>query len=522
MVLFEWIVAVLGGAVVLAALARRIGAPYPVFLAAGGAALALVPGGPRMELDPSLTLVLFVAPVLLDAAYDASLRDLRQNWAPLAGLVVAAVGVTTVAVALVARALRPEIPLSVAFVLGAVVAPPDASAATAVMQQVRPPFRIEVILQGESLLNDAVALLIYRLAISSQGIAGHAAAKAVGLGVLAVCGSIAAGVVLARVTSWLIARIRDVPTSIVLQFVTTFGVWVIADRAGLSTILTVVSYAIWLSHHGANMPARLRVPSYAVWDTAVFVLNVLAFVVIGLQVRPIVERLSPAARAQDLRFALAALATVIGARIAWVLSVNAAMLWNLRRAGDRKPMGAIVRSGVLVAWCGMRGIVTLAAAMALPIDFPERDLIVLTAFAVVVGTLLVQGLTFKPLIRLLDLRDDDPVEREIVLGWRRSLESALASLGEEATPEAEHLRHEYRNALKQVGQPDGARAGLLFPSDPLRRRAIAAARRCMGRLRAGGEIGDDAYRTVEEELDRVELSLDRFMPNRDSGDARSS
>ncbi|HEX4447509.1 MAG TPA: cation:proton antiporter, partial [Polyangiaceae bacterium] len=167
MLLFEWVVVLLFGAVLLAALARRIGAPYPTLLAVGGAALAFTPGVPRMTLDPGLALALFVAPVLLDAAHDASLRDLRDNWAPLTGLIVVAVGLTVVAVTVVTHVLRPAIPLAVALVLGAIVAPPDAAAATAVLRQVRPPHRIVTILEGESLLNDAVALLIYRLAMAA-------------------------------------------------------------------------------------------------------------------------------------------------------------------------------------------------------------------------------------------------------------------------------------------------------------------------------------------------------------------
>jgi CPA1 family monovalent cation:H+ antiporter len=512
MILFDWIIALLAGAVVLAGLARRIGAPPPAFLAAGGAMLALVPGGPRLELDPGLALVLFVAPALLDAAYATSLRDLRANWLALASLVVIAVGLTTVAVALVARALRPEMPLSVALVLGAVVAPPDASAAAAVMQQVRPPFRIGVILEGESMLNDAVALLIFRLASASNGLTGDDTAKTAVLGLLAVVGSVAAGVALGRVFIWLTARVTDAPSSIVLQFVAAFGVWILADRAGLSSVLTMVAYAVALSRHGSSMPARLRVPSSAVWGTVVFVLNVLAFVLIGLQVRPIVERLSPAGRSEDLRFALATLGTVIGVRIAWVLAVNTLLLWRLWRSGhgSQRELTRSFRSGLLVAWCGMRGIVTLAAAMALPLDFPQRDVIVLTAFAVVLGTLLVQGLTFKPLIVLLGVSDDGPVEREIRLGWKRGLEAALASLGEDATPEAENLRREYRVALEKLDRTDRRAELPLLPSDALRRRAVAAARRVLSELREHGEIGDDAFRTVEEELDRVEVSLERF------------
>src|SRR5499426_2772456 len=219
-------------AVILASAARRVGAPYPVFLALGGALLAFLPGAPSFTVPPDLALALFVAPVLLDAAYDASLRDLKDNWIPVTGLVVFAVGLTTFAVAVVVRALVPEMPWAPALALGAIVSPPDAVAATAVLRQLRPPHRILTILEGESLLNDATALLIYRLAV---------------------------GAVLGFLALRILTRIRDVPTAIIVQFVSTFGVWIAADRMGLSAVLTMVTYAVTIARRAPELThARLR------------------------------------------------------------------------------------------------------------------------------------------------------------------------------------------------------------------------------------------------------------------------
>src|SRR6187200_920956 len=218
----EEILGLFVAAVALAGLARRVGAPYPVFLAVGGALLAFLPVTTSFTLPPELMLALFVAPVLLDAAFDASLRDLRDNWVPVTGLVVGAVGLTTAAVAVVVRALLPEVPWAPAIVLGAVVAPPDAAAATAVLRPLRPPHRILTILEGESLLNDASALLIYRLAV------GAAAAHSFSLGavaptfLLAVAGSVVVGPMLAWLSRRLTERVQHVPTAIILQFVITF------------------------------------------------------------------------------------------------------------------------------------------------------------------------------------------------------------------------------------------------------------------------------------------------------------
>ena len=259
------------------------------------------PGSRRSSIQPELALALFVAPVLLDAAYDTSPRDLRENWAPVAGLVIVSVALTTAAVAFVVRALEPGMPWAAAVALGAVVAPPDAAAAIAVLRQLRPPHRILTILEGESLLNDASALLIYRLAVGAAVSNAFSLRDVAPAFALAVAGSLVAGPALGWLFMSLTRNVRDVPTAIILQFIGTFGVWILADRIGLSGVLTMVCYAVFVARSAPERtPARIRLPSYAVWETVVFVLNVLAFVFIGLQIRPILSGLDPAARARYL------------------------------------------------------------------------------------------------------------------------------------------------------------------------------------------------------------------------------
>src|SRR5262245_4244217 len=427
----EAIIGLLLAAVVLAAVARRAGAPYPVFLALGGALLAFLPGAPSLTVPPELALALFVAPVLLDAAYDASPRDLKDNWAPVAGLVVFAVGLTTIAVAAVTRALMPEMPWAPAIALGAVVAPPDAAAATAVLRQLRPPKRILTILEGESLLNDASALLIYRLAIGAVAAHGFSIGAVAPAFLIAVVGSVLVGPSLAWLFLKLLERVQHVPSAIILQFVSTFGIWILADRIGLSGVLTMVCFAITAARTAPERtPARIRIPAYAVWDTVVFVLNILAFIFIGLQIRPILESLEPSARGRYFAVAASVLIAVIIVRCVWHMSFNWVIRWRDRRRGFHPPRPMLrptVGSGLIIAWAGMRGIVSLAAALALPAGFPFRDLIVLTAFSVVVGTLVIQGLTLKPLIRALDLQDDDPVGHELSAARERALSASLAS-----------------------------------------------------------------------------------------------
>ncbi len=497
-------------AVMLAALARRVGAPYPVFLALGGAILAFVPGAPSFTVLPELALALFVAPVLLDAAYDASPRDLRDNWAPVTGLVVFAVGFTTIAVAVVARALMPALPWAPAIVLGAVVAPPDAAAATAVLRQLRLPQRILTILEGESLLNDASALLIYRLAVGAVAANGFSIGRVAPTFLFAVAGSVVAGPVLAQLSRRVTERVRDVPTAVILQFVTTFGVWILADRIGLSGVLTMVCFAMTVARTAPERtPARIRIPSYAVWETVVFLLNVMAFIFIGLQIRPILESLDPAARGRYFAVAAAVLVTVIVVRIAWHMSFNAVIRWRDRRHGFNPPRPMLrptVGSGLVISWAGMRGIVTLAAALALPEGFPFRDLIVLTAFSVVLGTLTLQGLTLKPLLRRLNLRDDDPVGREVGAARARALRVGLARFESDRSPVAEAVRQEFIAHLGSVDADPEEGEARRFAHGDIHRRALYAARQAVFAMRASDEIGDDAFHQLEEELDWIEMA----------------
>ena len=500
-------VALLVVAVGLAALARRWNVPYPALLAGLGIVLALVPGMPHVVLDPQLALALFVAPVLLDAAYDTSTRDLRANWIPITGLVFIAVGVTTATVAWAAKAMVPELPWSAAIALGAIVAPPDAAAASAVLKQTRLPHRLTQILEGESLFNDATALLIYRMAVATAMGEGLSIGRAVPTLAVVVLGSLVAGFVTARVFRWITLKVDDIPTSIVLQFAGTFGVWVVAERVGLSGILTVVAYAITIARYAPHTtPARIRVPSYAVWETMVFVLNVLAFVMIGLQLGPIIEGLSNDERRTYAQVAAVVLAVVMVSRIVWVMLYNTAMRWRFAHNGapPDAPDRPTVRGGILVSWCGMRGIVTLAAALALPDAFPGRPLILVTAFTVVVGTLILQGLTLPGLLRVLDLRDDGPVEREVHQAREAALRAAVRTLDGNPSEAARSLRFELEELLSTEAE-DGSRT----PSQPtlpaLRQGAVDAARAELKRMRFDDSIGDDAYHRVELVLDRTEL-----------------
>ena len=497
-------------AVILAAAARRVGAPYPVFLALGGAALAFLPTETTFTLPPELALALFIAPVLLDAAYDASLRDLKDNWAPVTGLVVFAVALTTAVVAVVTHALVPTMPWPAAIALGAIVAPPDAVAATAVLRPLHPPHRLLTILEGESLLNDASALLVYRLAVGAAATGSFSAAEVAPAFLLAVAGSLVVGPALGWLLLRSMNRVQHVPTVIILQFITTFGVWIVAEHLRLSAVLTTVCFAIFVAQSAPQRtPARLRIPAYAVWETVVFALNILAFIFIGLQIRPILASLEPGQAGQYFSVAGAVLLTVIVVRFAWHMPFNAVVRWRHRQAGFHPPRPMLrpsVGSGLLISWAGMRGIVSLATALALPLQFPYRDLIILAAFSVVLGTLVIQGLTLKFLLRVLDLHDDDPVGREVRAARARALEAVHASFAADQSPIAVAVRKQFKVQLAATGPDAGEGDRARAQHGELHRQALHAARQALVAMRESNEIGDDAFHLIEEQLDWLEMA----------------
>jgi NhaP-type Na+/H+ or K+/H+ antiporter len=281
--------------------------------------------------------------------------------------------------------------------------------------------------------------------------------------------------------------------------------------------LTMVCYAATVARIApASTPARIRLPTYAVWETAVFALTILAFIFIGLQIRPILGSVEAADLARYFTVAGAVLVTVIVVRLAWQMSFNAVVRWRDRRLGFHPPRPMLrptVGSGLVISWSGMRGIVSVAAALALPSGFPYRDLILLTAFSVVLGTLVIQGLTLKPLLRALDLHDDDPVGREVLAARERVVRAALASLADDTSPGADAVRRELgAHLLHAAPDSDGSHATQTAHRE-LHRRALEAARQAAADMRAGDEIGDDAFHQIEEELDWLEMA--ESTPGRD-------
>lgn len=502
MTFFESLLVLLLAAVVLLQVARRLSLPYPAMLAVAGVGLALVPGAPAITLDPETVLALFIAPVLLDAAFDFPLGAARRFWAPLVALAVVAVVVTTTLVAWIGWAFA-GLPLAAAIALGAIVSPPDAAAATAVLGAVAIPRSTDAVLRGESLFNDATALLLLNgaLAVQSHGAVDWGVGSRL---LLAVPGGLLLGYLFAQGVRRINRFVTGTLGGNLLQFIIAFLVWIIAQRLQLSAVLCMVAFAMTLARSSElGQSPRMRVHSYAVWSTVVFVLNVFAFLMMGMQARTIVMQMQAARLDEALEFAGMVVAAVVLARLCIVVCYNRWTAWRYRRRGEPEP--ATVRQAVFLGWCGMRGLVTLATAFALPASFPQRDLLVLTAFAVVLATLAVQGLTLVPLIRLLRLDQRGALAKELAAARASLAEAALEKLDGYDGPEMESLRYTYMVERPATDEREGDAA---FD----RRRemglaAVAAERRRLAELRQKHEVGAETYDLLQEEIDWRELLL---------------
>jgi Na+/H+ antiporter len=503
MSLFESTLALLAIAVVLMQWARRLRVPYPALLALAGGCVAALPFAPQIHIQPQLALALFVAPAVMDTAFDIPPRELLRNWLPLVSLAVVLVLLTASAVAFVGIRYA-HLPVAAALALGGIVAPPDAAAASAMLREFDLPRRMMGVLQGESLLNDAVALLVFGIAVSAAAAPGDPWGHVVPRLAIAVPAGVLFGIAVGFFTRYTFSRLGETLSYVLMQFLVTYGTWLAADRLGLSPIMAVVALAAVAARYApARTSARGRVNTNAVWSIVVFVLNVLAFLLMGLQARLILAELQGETLRADLQFAGLVLGVVIAVRFAWVMTYGL-LLRRFRRFFETKVLGMPIpeaRIGVLVSWCGMRGIVTLATAFALPQQFPRRDLIVLSAFAVVIGTLVIQGFTIRPLIALLRIEPDRSGDEEISATRRGMLDAALADLDGVSEEGVELLRAELtaeRDASNSRSQP-------VTSYDRTRLLAVAAARRFLIERRQQGQIFDDTYHRLEDELDRVEL-----------------
>src|SRR5271156_5896171 len=496
MQLFEITLALLAIAVVMLQAARRLRVPYPSLLALAGGCVAVLPFAPHLSIEPRLALALFVAPAVMDTAFDMPPREMLRIWLPLTSLAGVLVLLTTAAVAWAGWAIA-GLPLAAAVALGAIVSPPDAAAAAAVLKEFKLPRRTMAVLQGESLLNDAVALLAFGLAVALAVTPGAAWDVALPRVLIAVPGGALVGAAMGGLGVLAARKYEGTLSSIIGQFLLTFGTWILAERLSLSPILAVVALAAVVARY---LPARTsalhRIASNTVWATVVFVLNVLAFLLMGLQARAILNQLTGESLKAALIFSGIVLAVVIGVRFLWVMTYGTVLRW-WRSYFERSVLRARIppaRIGILVSWCGMRGLVTLATAFALPPDFPGRNLIVLSAFTVVLGTLILQGFTIRPLIGLLRIAPDHSLDTEVADTRRARFDAALGVLAGHPGEAAEAVRTEYtiaRNSTVGAARPE-------TEHDNLRLLALSAERRLLNERRREGRVYDDAYHLLED------------------------
>jgi monovalent cation/hydrogen antiporter len=512
--LLALIVAVAG----LSVLARLVRVPYPILLVLGGLVLGFVPGMPAVELPPQLVLIAFLPPLLYWSGFFASPRDLRADLRAITTAAVGLVLATTVAVAVVAHALVAGMTWPVAFVLGAIVSPTDPLAATAIGRRLGVPRRLLTVIEGESLVNDATALVAYRLAVGAVG-GSFVVWQA---GTRFVVGA-AGGVAIGLAVGWLVAELRrrldDPVVEIVVSVLTGYVAYLPAELLGVSAVLAAVTAGLYVGWRAPQLSsASTRLLGFSFWEVLVYLVNAVLFILVGLQLRPILDGLAGTAAAVLLAQGALISAVVVGVRFAWGFSVP-----YLVRLLDRRPSQVMRRVGakgrLLIGWCGMRGAVSLAAGLALPLDFPMRNLILFLTFSVILVTLVVQGLTLPTLIRRLRFEGDDSEEREEVKARLAATHAALDRLnqlaGEDWTRDdtVERLQGLFefrRRRLKARGgylEDDGSEDRSLA-YQRLLRELLEAQRQAIVRLRNQGAISNDVMHRIERELDLEDTRLE--------------
>jgi Na+/H+ antiporter len=506
----------------LMALAGALRIPYPIILVIGGAGLGFVPGVPRIALDPELVLLIFLPPLLYSAAFFTSLSDLRANVRPVAFLSVGLVLATMTAVAAVAH-YAIGLPWPVAFVLGAVVSPTDPLAATAVARRLGAPRRLVSVIEGESLINDGTALVAYGFAVAAVVTGSFAPEEAVGRFLLNVVGGVGIGLIAGFLIYHVRKRLNDPPVEVAISLVSTYVAYLPAEELGVSGVLAAVTVGIFMGWHTPVLTTpTTRMLGDAVWEMLTFVLNSVLFLLIGLQLPTIIEVIGGELTPPLLLYAVIAWGSVLVTRAAWVV-LFAQVLPRLRAPFVfRNPPP--LRNTAIVGWMGLRGAVSLAAALAIPLTveggapFPARDLVIFLTFAVTFATLVVQGLTLPPLIRALGVRDDGADEEAEEVRVRLTVAEAALERMEDLTEEdwvrddtADRMRdlYDYRRrrfAARHNGDGDAAAYEERSADfQRLRRELIDAERRALMGLR--GRIGDEVLRRVERDLDLEDARL---------------
>jgi Na+/H+ antiporter len=511
------VLAVLVAIAVLFEIARRIGVPYPTLFVLGGLGLAFVPGLPKFALEPDLVLLVFLPPLLFTAAAESPIRDLRANLAPLLRLSIGLVIFTMVVVAIVAHAAVPGLSWAAAFTFGAIVGPTDALAATTVFRRLGAPRIVRTLIEGEALFNDATALVAYRTAVAAvTGV--FVLTNALGGFVVAAVGGVVIGVVIGWAASEILRRLDDPPVEVLISVVIPFAAYLPADSLGLSGVLAAVSAGLVIgSRFGTILTPNSRVLWLTTWKMIGFVLNGFVFVLIGLKLPEILRGLGGRSAAEVLGLAVLVSGVVIATRLVWVF-LSSLLPGSARRVVARRNPELATRLTYVVGWAGLRGAVSLAAALALPSTFPERDLILLLTFAVILATLVGQGLTLPAVLRRarwdgVEL-DGDEATRARAAAYQSGLDEIDRARTQWSThqPLLDRLESGLRDRTQHLATEDpeetAERRQERVEHEEIQRGVIAAQRTAVIELRDRREINDQTLRAIERELDLEELRME--------------
>jgi Na+/H+ antiporter len=510
------------GAAGLAVLARVLHVPYPITLVLGGVGIGYVPGVPSLELDPDLVLLIFLPPLLYGAAFFTSLRDLRRNARPIALLAIGVVLVTMLAVAFVAHHAI-GLGWAEAFVLGAVVSPTDAVAPTEILRRIGAPHRMLTVIEGENLTNDWTALVLYRFAVAAVVSGSFSLAEAGLEFVWSGVGGLLVGLIAGFIIREVRRRVDDPPTEFTISLLSGYAAYLPAEEIGVSGVIAAVTVGVYMGWHTPELTTPItRLQGVAIWEVLTFLLNALLFLLVGLQLPSVIDNISGHSAGELIGWGLLISAVVIGVRLIWQFTV-VYVIRALDRREVQRARRATWQQRLVGGWAGMRGAVSLAAALAIPLQtdsgaaFPERDLIIFLTYAVLLATLVGQGLTLAPLIRLLGVEDDGAEEREEVAARVRLAEAAIERTAEldgedwvrPDTLERVRALYDYRRRrFGAIGDGDGAeyeeRSGAYIR---LMYELFDAQREELLTLRNAGEISDEVRRRVERDLDLEESRL---------------
>jgi Na+/H+ antiporter len=489
--------------------------PYPIFLVVGGLALGFVPGVPSLALPPQVVLVAVLPPLLYLSAYRTTLRDLRANAQAIAILAVGLVVATTVTVALVAHRFVDNMSWAAAFTLGAVVAPTDPIAASAIMRRLGVPRRLVSIIESESLVNDGTALVLFRVAVVAAVSGSFSFMDVSWRFVWAVVGGVAIGMAVGFAIAEVRKRVHNPPVEVTISLMTGYFAFILANAASASGVIAAVTAGVYLGWRTPELTSvESRLQGEAVWGIVSFVLNALVFALVGLQLSRILDTLTGRTAGELAWWAVLVSGTVILTRIVWV------PIFSLRR-GHKKP----ITHTFLISWAGMRGAVSLAAALAIPLTtdagrgFPERDLIIFLTFSVILGTLVVQGLSLPALIRATRIQPDTSEAEEDAQARIRAAEAAIARLEELSSEDwvrdetAERLRGLYnfrrnRFSSRFDDESDGAIEEQSQAYQRLRRELLDAERAAVTDLGRAGVISGEVVLRVRRDLDLEDARLD--------------